>query len=120
MSTPTPFAEAFDAIDPARANRAAIDRANMQIAQPQEPGFYLLLLVIVGGINTAISLFYYLRVVKVMTIDPEPADRPPLVYSDVSLAGAYLWLITLPTAGLIVTWDWLSELANAAARNLIS
>jgi NADH-quinone oxidoreductase subunit N len=74
----------------------------------------------VGGVNTAISLFYYLRVVKVMTIDPEPADRPPLVYSDVSLAGAYLWLITLPTAGLIVTWDWLSEMAGAAARNLIS
>jgi len=85
-----------------------------------QPGFYLLLLLIVGGINTAISLFYYLRVVKVMTIDDEPADRPPLVYSDVSLAGAYLWLITLPTAGLIVAWDWLSEMADAAARNLIS
>ncbi|MCI0358376.1 MAG: NADH-quinone oxidoreductase subunit N [Planctomycetaceae bacterium] len=84
-----------------------------------QPGFYLLLLLIVGGINTAISLFYYLRVVKVMTIDDEPADRPPLVYSDVSLAGAYLWLITLPTAGLIVAWDWLSEMADAAARNLI-
>jgi NADH-quinone oxidoreductase subunit N len=84
-----------------------------------QPGFYLLLLLIVGGINTAISLFYYLRVVKVMTIDGEPADRPPLVYSDVSLAGAYLWLITLPTAGLIVAWDWLSDMADAAARNLI-
>jgi len=85
-----------------------------------QPGFFLLLLLIVGGINTAISLFYYLRVVKVMTIDDEPADRPPLVFSDVSLAGAYLWLITLPTAGLIVAWDWLSEMADAAARNLIS
>ncbi len=85
-----------------------------------QPGFYLLLLLVVGGINTAISLFYYLRVVKVMTIDDEPADRPPLVFSDVSLAGAYLWLITLPTAGLIVAWDWLSEMADAAARNLIS
>jgi NADH-quinone oxidoreductase subunit N len=85
-----------------------------------QPGFYLLLLLIVGGINTAISLFYYLRVVKVMTIDDEPGDRPPLVYSDVSLAGAYLWLITLPTAGLIVAWDWLSDMADAAARNLIS
>jgi NADH-quinone oxidoreductase subunit N len=85
-----------------------------------QPGFYLLLLLVVGGINTAISLFYYLRVVKVMTIDDEPADRPPLVYSDVSLAGAYLWLITLPTAGLIVAWDWLSKMADAAARNLIS
>jgi NADH-quinone oxidoreductase subunit N len=85
-----------------------------------QPGFYLLLLLIVGGINTAISLFYYLRVVKVMTIDEEPRDRPPLVYSDVSLAGAYLWLITIPTAGLIVAWDWLSEMAQAAGRNLIS
>jgi NADH-quinone oxidoreductase subunit N len=85
-----------------------------------QPGFFLLLLLIVGGINTAISLFYYLRVVKVMTIDEEPRDRPPLVYSDVSLAGAYLWLITLPTAGLIVAWDWLSEMAQAAGRNLIS
>jgi NADH-quinone oxidoreductase subunit N len=84
------------------------------------PGFYLMLLLIVGGINTAISLFYYLRVVKVMTIDDEPRDRPPLVYSDVSLAGAYLWMITLPTAGLIVAWDWLSDMAEAAGRNLIS
>jgi NADH-quinone oxidoreductase subunit N len=85
-----------------------------------QPGFYLLLLLIVGGINTAISLFYYLRVAKVMTIDEEPADRPPAAFSDVSLAGAYLWLITLPTAGLIVAWDWLSAMADAAARNLIS
>jgi NADH-quinone oxidoreductase subunit N len=99
---------------------AALVEAWQTLEAAGEPGFYLLLLVIVGGINTAISLFYYLRVVKVMTIDPEPADRPPLVYSDVSLAGAYLWLITLPTAGLIVTWDWLSEMASAAARNLIS
>ncbi len=42
MSTPTPFAEAFDAIDPARADRAAIARATAHAAQPQEPGFYLL------------------------------------------------------------------------------
>src|SRR5437667_6950506 len=42
------------------------------------PGFFLLLLLLVGGLNTAISLIYYLRVVKVMTIDDEPRDRPPL------------------------------------------
>src|SRR5262245_21819158 len=84
------------------------------------PGFYLLLLLIVGGLNTAISLYYYLRVVKVMTIDDEPRDRPPLAYSDVSLGGAFLWLITLPTALLIVSWDWLSEISLAAARNLFS
>jgi NADH-quinone oxidoreductase subunit N len=84
------------------------------------PGFYLLLLLIVGGLNTAISLFYYLRVVKVMTIDDEPRDRPPLAYSDVSLGGAYVWMITLPTALLIVSWDWLNQISLAAARYLLS
>jgi len=84
------------------------------------PGFYLLLLLIVGGLNTAISLFYYLRVVKVMSIDDEPRDRPPLTFSDVSLGGAYLWVITLPTALLIVSWDWLSQVSLAAARYLLS
>src|SRR5262245_1200361 len=84
------------------------------------PGFYLLLLLIVGGLNTAISLFYYLRVVKVMTIDDEPRDRPPLAYSDVSLGGAFLWVITLPTALLIVSWDWLSQVSLAAASHLFS
>jgi NADH-quinone oxidoreductase subunit N len=84
------------------------------------PGFYLLLLLIVGGLNTAVSLFYYLRVVKIMTIDDEPQDRPPLAYSDVSLGGAFLWVITLPTALLIVSWDWLSEVSLAAARHLLS
>jgi len=84
------------------------------------PGFFLLLLLIVGGLNTAISLFYYLRVVKVMTIDDEPRDRPPVAFSDVSLGGAYLWLITLPTALLIVSWDWLSQVSLAAARHLLS
>jgi NADH-quinone oxidoreductase subunit N len=84
------------------------------------PAFYLLLLLIVGGLNTAISLFYYLRVVKIMTIDEEPRERLPLAYSDVSLSGAYLWLITLPTALLIVSWDWLSQISQAAARHLFS
>ncbi len=82
------------------------------------PGFYLLLLLIVGGLNTAVSLFYYLRVVKIMTIDEEPRDRPPLSYSDVSLGGAFLWVITLPTALLIVSWEWLSQVSLAAARYL--
>jgi NADH-quinone oxidoreductase subunit N len=84
------------------------------------PGFFLLVLLVVGGLNTAISLFYYLRVVKVMTIDEEPRDRAPVAFSDVSLGGAFLWLITLPTAILIVSWNWLSEISLAAARNLLS
>jgi NADH-quinone oxidoreductase subunit N len=84
------------------------------------PGFYLLLLLVVGGINTAISLYYYLRVVKIMTIDEEPRDRPAGDFPDVSLGGAFLWLITLPTALLIVSWDWLNRVTLAAAHHLFS
>ena len=73
---------------------------------------------VAGGLNSAISLFYYLRVAKVMTIDEEPEDRRPFVFSDVSLSGAFLWLLVLPTVGLIVFWDGLSTLALAAAKNL--
>lgn len=79
---------------------------------------FLLLTLVAGGLNSAISLFYYLRVAKVMTIDEEPEDRRPFVFSDVSLSGAFLWLLVLPTVGLIVFWDGLSQLALAAAKNL--
>lgn len=82
------------------------------------PGFYLLLLLVVGGLNTAISLFYYLRVIKIMTIDDEPRQRSPVAFSDVSLGGAFLWLVTLPTVLLIVSWNWLSDISLTAARQL--
>jgi NADH-quinone oxidoreductase subunit N len=99
---------------------AALVDGYQQVESAGRPGFYLLLLLIVGGLNTAISLYYYLRVVKIMTIDEEPRERVPLAYSDVSLGGAFLWVITLPTALLIVSWDWLSQVSLAAARNLLS
>ncbi|MGV3607559.1 MAG: NADH-quinone oxidoreductase subunit N [Planctomycetaceae bacterium] len=79
---------------------------------------FLLVTLVAGGLNSAISLFYYLRVAKIMTIDEEPEDRRPFVFSDVSLSGAFLWLLVLPTVGLIVFWDGLSTLALAAAKNL--
>ena len=98
---------------------ASIVDAYQAVEATGQSGFYLLVLLVVGGINTALSLFYYLNVVKVMTIDEEPADRRPFVFSDVSLAGAFLWLITLPTVGLIVNWDGLNNVAHAAARYLL-
>ncbi len=99
---------------------AALVDAYQAVQRTGESGGYLLLTLVVGGLNTAVSLFYYLRVVKVMTIDEEPRERLPLAWSDVSLAGAFLWLITLPTAVLMVNWNGLSTMAHAAARYLFS
>ncbi len=84
-----------------------------------EPAFYLLLLLVIGSINTAISLFYYLRLIKTMTIDPEPKDRRPVTESQGILRGIYLGLITLPLLTLILSWNWLTEWAVSAASRLL-
>ncbi len=85
-----------------------------------EPATFLMVMLIAGGLNTAISLVYYLRVAKVMTMDPEPEDRQPFVFSDVSLQGAYIWFLTLPTLLLMLNWDVLNRWAEAAATYLLA
>lgn len=78
------------------------------------------LLLAIGGINTAISLFYYLGVIKVMTIDPEPEDRLPVRLPMISPAGIYILAMTLPVVVLGVYFDDLNRWAQAAARSLLS
>ena len=79
---------------------------------------YLVLLLVVGGLNTAISLFYYLRVVKVMSMDPEPENALPAQIPMVSLQGAFVFAVTVPVLLLIVNWDMLNTWSQAATRQL--
>jgi NADH-quinone oxidoreductase subunit N len=80
-------------------------------------GLYLLLAI--GGLNTVLSLFYYLRVVRVMTLQPEPAGRPAPSIPLWSAAGAYCALITVPLLALFVWSDRLRLLAEVAASSLL-
>jgi NADH-quinone oxidoreductase subunit N len=80
----------------------------------------LLSLLVIGGLNTALSLFYYLRVVKVMTLDPEPAGRLPASFSMWSPAGIYVAMITLPVIVLGVSFEPLNRWARLAADHLLS
>ena len=79
---------------------------------------YLLWLLVIGGINTAISLFYYLRVVKTTILDEAPSDREPISLPIQSGPGTYVVLLTIPTAILIVGWNWLYDFTRAAAGSL--
>ncbi|MEE3219791.1 MAG: proton-conducting transporter membrane subunit, partial [Planctomycetota bacterium] len=78
-------------------------------------------LLVIGGVNTAISLFYYLRVVKVMTFEPEPDNRPQVRFPLLgSLAGIYVVVITAPVILLIIQWSGLHEWSLAACQELLN
>ena len=79
---------------------------------------YLLWLLVIGGMNTAISLFYYLRVVKVMTIDPE-RDGAPVPLAPISfLAGTYVLILTIPVVTLLIYINRVNEWTQDAAKQL--
>jgi len=80
---------------------------------------YLLLLFLVGGANTALSLFYYLRVVKVMTLDPDASTRGLVPLPLVSLPGFFIVALTLPTVILFFAWEFLNQYALRAAQQLL-
>ncbi len=75
-------------------------------------------LVAIGGMNTAFSLYYYLRVLKTIFIDPPPADRAPI--DAPPLVGWYVLIISLPILilGASPLQDDLSRIAQFAARSL--
>ncbi len=74
---------------------------------------------VVAGLNTALSLFYYLRVVKVMTMDPAPESQPqvsvPLVRS---ADGLFALVLSLPLLVIGVYWNGVFAWATAAVEPL--
>ncbi len=80
---------------------------------------YLMWVLVVGVLNTAISLIYYLRVARVMTMLPEPESRTPVSLPLFSAAGCYVLLMTIPVALFIVRWGSLHQTASAAVDYLL-
>lgn len=78
----------------------------------------LLLLLAIGAINTVLSLFYYLRVIRVMAL---PSDNDAIPAAGIrlsSIPGAYCFLVMLPLVVFGVWWNGLFDWANAAAATL--
>lgn len=78
----------------------------------------LLTLLAVGVLNTVLSLFYYLRVVRAMTVEPESTDQPAATVPMRSGVGLYTLAVVLPIVVLGVWWNLLYSLAAAAASTL--
>jgi NADH-quinone oxidoreductase subunit N len=79
----------------------------------------MIALLLIGGMNTVIGLFYYLRVVKVMTFEPEPKNRVPFSFPLLSFPGAYVVAISLPVLLLGIWWNDLYQWAHRAASQLL-
>ena len=74
------------------------------------------IVLVIAGLNTALSLYYYLRVIKVMTIDPEPDTRRPGSMS--YIPGTFVVLVSLPLIVLGVWPESLNMLARVATGQL--
>jgi NADH-quinone oxidoreductase subunit N len=78
----------------------------------------LLPLLFIGALNTVLSLFYYLRVVRVMVFSPEQPYRPAPIIPLTSMVGMYCALLTFPVVALFFFPNGLLNWAHAAASAL--
>jgi NADH-quinone oxidoreductase subunit N len=79
-------------------------------------GPWMIGLLVIAGVNTAISLVYYLRVAKTVCVDPEPASRGPVALG--ALPPVYIFLVALPVLIYGIYPVPIARLAEEATRYL--
>jgi len=81
-------------------------------------GTLMITALVIAGLNTAISLVYYLRVVKKICIDPESDSRGPVALG--FYPSAYVLVISTPVLIFGLLPDWLARWADQAAQQFFS
>jgi len=77
------------------------------------------LLLIIGGLNTVVSLFYYLRVVKVMMMEAAPEGQPAPNIPLLSVPGVYAVALAGMMLLIFVRWGGLWAVGHEAGRALV-
>jgi len=80
-------------------------------------GWLMITLLVIAGLNTVISLIYYLRVAKTVCMDPEPETRGPVSLG--LLPAAYVLLVALPVLYYGILPQTLTHLAQQASAQLL-
>jgi NADH-quinone oxidoreductase subunit N len=82
------------------------------------PGSYwMIALLVIAGINTAVSLVYYLRVAKVACIDAPPADRGPVAIG--FLPALYVLIVAVPVLVYGIIPSRILDIARDATQQLL-
>jgi NADH-quinone oxidoreductase subunit N len=81
-------------------------------------GPWMISLLVIAGLNTAISLVYYLRVAKIACIDPpaDPAGRVAIGF----LPAVYMLIVALPVLYYGVNPEALVDWVKSASQQLLS
>jgi NADH-quinone oxidoreductase subunit N len=80
-------------------------------------GPLMITLLVIAGLNTVVSLIYYLRVAKVVSMDPEPETRGPVTLG--LLPTTYVLLVSLPVLWYgMFPWRIL-DIARRASEQLL-
>jgi NADH-quinone oxidoreductase subunit N len=81
-------------------------------------GPWMIALLVIAGINTAVSLVYYLRVAKTVCIDPEPETRRPTSIG--LLPTTYVLVVSLPVLFYGIFPGRILEVAREATKQLLT
>jgi NADH-quinone oxidoreductase subunit N len=92
--------------------KLAIFRALVDAGGPWMMGLF-----VVAGMNTVVSLIYYINVAKVICMDPEPETRGPVSLG--VLPVTYVLIVALPVLIYGIDPARLTELAHQAAAQLM-
>jgi len=79
-------------------------------------GPIMMTLLVIAGFNTVISLIYYLRVAKTVSIDPEPETRGSVTLG--ILPAFYVLIVAIPVLYFGMRPAWLLEIAHQATQQL--
>ncbi len=79
-------------------------------------GPVMMALLVIAGLNTVISLVYYLRVAKVVTLYPEPETRGPVTMG--ILPTAYVLVMAIPVLIFGLQPSRILEIAHQATQQL--
>jgi NADH-quinone oxidoreductase subunit N len=80
-------------------------------------GSWMIALLVIAGINTAVSLVYYLRVAKTVCIDPEPESRRRATIG--LLPAVYVLIVSLPVLIYGMFPGPVLNLAREASKQLL-
>jgi NADH-quinone oxidoreductase subunit N len=80
-------------------------------------GPWMISLLVIAGLNTAISLIYYLRVAKVVCIDAPPEGRGPVAIG--LLPAVYVLVVAVPVLFYGILPLRILEFARAASQQLL-